>query len=238
MAAQSAKNAGMAQVRKFMFDVSFDKPVVKPQPKNEIEEEPEELEPEPEPPPLFSEEEMFAARDESYQKGREDGLREAEESRAFLESNAVRAISEQLAGLFAAEKRSAEAAMRSSIQVAQVMLKKLAPSLAKREGLSDIEGLMRECLMRLGKEPRVVVRVADDLADAVRAKVDGLVAESGFEGRVVVIGAPGLQPTDCKVEWADGGAERDFDRLLAEVDAVVERYLVPEGDEAPSEDAS
>ncbi|MDK9722124.1 MAG: FliH/SctL family protein [Rhodospirillales bacterium] len=236
MQAQTTKEAGMAQVRKFMFDLSFDKPLVKPQPKNQIEEAQEEAEPEP-PPPVYSEEELFQARDESYQRGREDGLREAEESRAFLESNALRAVSEQLAGLFAAEKRSSEANERAAIQVAQALLKKLAPSLAKREGLSDIEALMKECLMRLGKEPRVVVRVAEDLADAVRSKVEGLVSESGFEGRVVVIGGPGLAVTDCKVEWADGGAERDFERLLAEVDEVVERYLEPEGGDAQGHDA-
>ncbi|MBF0269073.1 MAG: flagellar assembly protein FliH [Alphaproteobacteria bacterium] len=227
----------MAQVRKFMFDLSFDKPVVKPQPKNVVEDVEEASEPEPPPPPVFTEEELYFAREESYQKGREDGLREAEESRAFLESNAERAISEQLAGLFAAEKRSAEANQRASIQVAQALLRKLAPGLAKREGLGDIEGLLRDCLMRLGKEPRVVVRVAEELTEGVRAKIDGLVTESGFEGRVVVIGAPGLASTDCKVEWADGGAERDFERLLAEVDAVVERYLAPEGDEAQTDDA-
>jgi flagellar assembly protein FliH len=235
MNAQSAKSAGIAQVRKFMFDVSFDKPVEKPKPKDETPEI-EEQEPEPPPPPVYSEEELFAAREESYQMGREDGLKESEESRVFIETNAVRAISEQLSGLFAAEKRSAEANMRAAIQVAQVMVKKLAPALAKREGLSDIEALMKECLMRLGKEQRVVVRVAEELADDVRGKVEGLVAESGFEGRVVVIGAAGIKPTDCKVEWADGGAERDFDRLLAEVNDVVERYLGPEGDDALTDD--
>lgn len=238
MRVQTTKEAGMAQVRKFMFDLSFDKPLVKPQPKNQIEEMQEEAEPEPPPPPVYSEEELFQAKDESYQRGREDGLREAEESRAFLESNALRAVSEQLAGLFAAEKRSSEANERAAIQVAQAMLKKLTPSLAKKEGLSDIEALMKECMMRLGKEPRVVVRVAEDLADAVRSKVEGLVSESGFEGRVVVIGGPGLAVTDCKVEWADGGAERDFERLLAEVDAVVDRYLEPEGGDAQGNDAN
>lgn len=233
MAVQRTKEAGMAQVRKFMFDLSFDQAPVKKVPKAEIVDMEEELEPEPPPPPIFSEEEVIQAREESYQRGREDGLNEAEESRTFQETNAVRAISEQLAGLFAAQQRSAEANQRAAIHVAQALLKKLAPTLARKDGLSDIEGLMRECLMRLGKEPRVVVRVAEELAEAVRAKVEGLVTESGFEGRVVVIGAPGMAATDCKVEWADGGAERDFDRLLVEVDGVVERYLVPEGDDVP-----
>jgi len=235
MSAQKKKEAGMAQVRKFMFDRSFDQVPVKPAPKRE-EQELEEMEEPPPPPPVFSEEELLQAKEESYQQGREDGQKEAEESRAWTETNAQRAISEQLAGLFAAERRSAEANQRAAIQVAQALLKKLAPALARKEGLSDIEALMRECLMRLGKEPRVVVRVTEELAEAVRAKVDGLVIESGFEGRVVVIGAPGIEETDCKVEWADGGAERDLDRLMAEVDEVVERYLVPDGDDAASDD--
>ncbi|MBF0354613.1 MAG: flagellar assembly protein FliH [Alphaproteobacteria bacterium] len=236
MSAERTKDAGVAQVRKFLFDLSFDQAPVKQAPKQEDTQYEEEPEPEAPPPPVFSEEELLQAKEESYAQGREDGLKEAEESRSWQESNALRAISEQLAGLFAAEKRSAEVNQRAAIQVAQAMLRKLAPSLARKEGLSDIESLMRECMMRLGKEPRVVVRVTEELAEAVRAKVDGLVIESGFEGRVVVIGTPGLDVTDCKVEWADGGAERDLTRLIEEVDAVVEKYLIPEGDDAVSED--
>lgn len=236
MNAQSAKQAGVAQVRKFMFDLSFDKPTAKQKAKEEDLPPPEEMEPEPEPPPVFSEEELISAREESFQAGREEGLRESEESRQFMETNAMRAVAEQLAGLFAAEKRSAEANQRASIQVAQALLKKLAPSLAKREGLNDIEAMLRECLMRLGKEPRVVVKVAEDLAEAVRDKVDRLVIESGFEGRVVVVGTPGVKFTDCKVEWADGGAERDFERMIAEVNEVVERYLGPEDNDAPTDE--
>jgi flagellar assembly protein FliH len=74
-----------------------------------------------------------------------------------------------------------------------------------------------------------------------------MVNSAGFEGKVVVMAAPGLGAADCKVEWADGGAERDVERLMRDIEEVAERYIAqsssriagePVNDEAVMEDGA
>ncbi len=117
------------------------------------------------------------------------------------------------------------------------VVRKLFPSLAQRHGLDEVEGLVAECLGRLRDEPRVVVRVADELLDPLKAHMDRLSEHSGFEGRVVLLADEGLSDSDVRVEWADGGAERDSGRLWREIDEILARALGPTRQKAEPEHA-
>jgi flagellar assembly protein FliH len=85
----------------------------------------------------------------------------------------------------------------------------------------------------------VVVRVPDAYYDALDAEIPALAKRSGFEGKVVLLSEPSLQPGDLRVEWADGGAEREVASLAAEIDAVLCRASAPEPSETtdPTDDA-
>jgi flagellar assembly protein FliH len=47
-----------------------------------------------------------------------------------------------------------------------------------------------------------------------------------------------VAPGDCAIEWADGGAERNGDRVWTEIDAAVRRMTEKLPDSAPSSDAA
>ena len=42
--------------------------------------------------------------------------------------------------------------------------------------------------------------------------------ERGFAGKLILIAEDNLGPSDCRVEWADGGAERLYERLFAQIE--------------------
>ena len=48
-----------------------------------------------------------------------------------------------------------------------------------------------------------------------------LAASTGFPGKLVILGDESLAGSDCRVEWADGGAERDTARTWQEIEAAV-----------------
>ena len=52
-----------------------------------------------------------------------------------------------------------------------------------------------------------------------------MAAQAGFEGKIVLLAQSDLQAGDVRVEWADGGAERDIGLLWREIDAIVERAV-------------
>ena len=241
----------MASVRKFQFDESFDVDTHHDRGHGRghnyghVEEE---LAPEP-PPPTFGEAELNAAREAGFREGmvtgnaagrqqgfadgRAAGLVEgAEATRAEIEgtdaaltAHALDRIAQGVAGLIA--KREAGNAARSDqpVHIALAIVRKLMPELARRNGLAEIEGLVRACLTELIDEPRLIVRVATDTIELVRGHLEATVANCGFDTKLVVVGDPALGPGDCRVEWAEGGSERDTTRLLADIEESASRLL-------------
>ncbi len=71
----------------------------------------------------------------------------------------------------------------------------------------------------------IVLRVNDALFDAVQARLAALSQASAFAGKTILLADAALAEGDARVEWADGGAERDTRRLAAEIDAIFARAL-------------
>ena len=47
----------------------------------------------------------------------------------------------------------------------------------------------------------------------------------GFGGRLLLIADEGLGPGDCRLEWADGGIERQAQRTWVEIEQRIARSL-------------
>ncbi len=107
------------------------------------------------------------------------------------------------------------------------LLRRLFPALTRRHGTKEIEAVIQDSLDRLRDEPRVVVRVADGRLDALKERIDALTAKAGFDGKVVLLADEEIADGDVRVEWADGGAERDSERLWREIEKAVQRALGP-----------
>jgi len=175
------------------------------------------------PPPKFGEEDLERARTEGHACGKEIGTQEAMQSIEQQVSQAVNAVSAQMSGLAQAQTESHERQSREALQVALTVVRKIFPRLAGRHGLDEVESVIRDCLERLRDEPRIVIRVADAVLDQVEARISEVAARAGFEGNIVYLAQDGLNPGDVRVEWADGGAERDSERLWREIDRITAR---------------
>lgn len=215
----------MTVVRKFLFDTDFGEPDL-PRRAAAVPVPPPAPEPPPEPPPpTFSEEELEAARAAALATGRQAGLREAEAATERLLASALQAVAAGLQGLESRLRSDGEERYREAVRVAMTVAGRVLPDMAARNGLAEIEGLFRDCMSYLLEEPRVVVRVNDALADAARERLDVIAGASGFEGRLLVLGDPPIAVGDCRIEWAEGGAERNFARVWQDIEAVLERAL-------------
>jgi flagellar assembly protein FliH len=138
-------------------------------------------------------------------------------------SQALSAVSAHMSGLAQAQAESHERQSREALAVALTVVRKIFPRLAGRHGLDEVESVICDCLERLRDEPRIVIRVADAVLDQIEARIGEFSARSGFEGKIVYLAQDGLSPGDVRVEWADGGAERDSERLWREIDQITAR---------------
>ena len=117
------------------------------------------------------------------------------------------------------------------------MVRKFFPRMAQDQGLQEIEAVVRDAMMRLRDEPRIVIRVCDTLLDTVKKRVGGLASSTGFEGKIVYLADEGMDSSDVRVEWADGGAERDTGRIWQDIDEAIRhitRTPIGSSDPAPA----
>lgn len=215
--------------QKFMFDVDFGPPAPKRARPMEIAPEAPPPEPEPDlpPPPTFTEEDLQVVREAAYEEGRRNGIAEAEETQQALLSAAMDRISNALAGLNDAQAEANDANQQVAARVSMAVLKKMLPAACEEHGFEEIVRTVQECFANVLDEPRIIVRVDSSLVDPLRERLEQSAAEHGFEGRVVVQSDGRVGIGDCRVEWTDGGAERDQGRLMADIEAAVERSLAP-----------
>ncbi|MBF0327030.1 MAG: flagellar assembly protein FliH [Alphaproteobacteria bacterium] len=219
--------------RKYMFDLDFGQPPQQAR-QAKIEEEQaaaaaaaeEEIADEPAA-PMFTEEELNMVREASFQEGREAGFAEAAEADARQIALAVTTLTERIDTVFRQQDEANDANARAAVRVAMAVLKKMLPAACEKHAFDEVARVVEDVVAHILDEPRIIVRVAAPLVEPVRERLEAAAEGQGFEGRVVVQADPRLAVGDARVEWTDGGAERDQARLLEEIEVTVERALAP-----------
>jgi flagellar assembly protein FliH len=112
-----------------------------------------------------------------------------------------------------------------AVQVALAVARKLAPALIAMQPFAEIEALAGECFRQLVAAPHVAIKVTDAMLAGAEQRLGELARTRGFEGRLMVSADPALAPGDCRVEWSDGGINRDRAATEDAIAEVVSRYI-------------
>jgi flagellar assembly protein FliH len=179
------------------------------------------------PPASYSEEDLAAARQSAYQEGHAAGLAEVESSQARRLADLLESLPDHLTELRRQLEAQETERRREALEAAVTVVRKLFPQLARQGGLDEIGAVVDSCLERLRDEPRLVIRCADQDLDELRGRIESSATRAGFEGKLVFLADEAIAAGNLRVEWADGGAERDLAGLWREIDAIVERALTP-----------
>jgi flagellar assembly protein FliH len=216
--------------RKYMFDLDFGQPPQQAraaQIEAEQQAAAEEEIPDEPPPPMFTEEELNMVREAAFQEGREAGYAEAAEADARQIALAVTALTERFDTVFRQQDEANDANARAAVRVAMAVLKKMLPAACETHAFDEVARVVGDVVAHILDEPRIIVRVAAPLVEPVRERLEAAAEGQGFEGRVVVQADPRLAVGDARVEWTDGGAERNQARLMEDIEMTVERALAP-----------
>ena len=180
-------------------------------------------------PKHFSEVELEMAKKAAYAEGQAAGHAAGQsEALASAEHHAAQAIAilqRTLKPALAAAERARAEADGGAVMAMGAIARKLLPALAATNGVAEIEALARECIERLVEQPRFVVKTAPATQEIVRARIEALADALGFAGKLVVLADPALAETDARIEWANGGVERNLAELWNEIEESIERYL-------------
>lgn len=166
----------------------------------------------------YTEEQLILAKNQSFAQGKAEGIRDTrqqqEERIGELLQKAL-ALAERMAQ---EEDRREVEKCSSATKLAMRVAHKLMPQFAQRFALPEIERVIVQGIGARKDEPRIAVTVPTVHLDALTARMDALALEKGYVGKVILIADDGLAPTDCRMEWADGGMERLYERLFSQID--------------------
>jgi flagellar assembly protein FliH len=200
---------GMAQ--RFLFNVSFDEPDPP---------EPEDVQGAP-PEPRFTPAELDAARAQGLEEGRKIAAVEAAQSAEAQLARAAQSLVD-IGGALLRDRAELETGVeRKAMTLLRAVLLKAVPALMAKDPQAELEAFVVRTLGECFDEPRIVLRVPDALFEALRERLAALSQGAGYSGKLVLLADPNLAAGDGRIEWADGGAERDVVRLLAELDALL-----------------
>lgn len=84
-----------------------------------------------------------------------------------------------------------------------------------------IQELINQCLPILVQKPRLVLEANSSLVALLDERLRPLLERSGFEGEVHFRINDKLQPSDTRLEWAGGHAERSTEHLWKEIEEML-----------------
>jgi flagellar assembly protein FliH len=200
----------MAAPAKFLFDMDFsapDKSRERPATAAEVAQK------------------VAAAEGRAYRDGYDAGQRQAKaesDRRTALALEEIRLAIQGIAARFAGVETRMET---EAVDVAVAVARKLCSQLVAAEPLGEITALVSDCFSHLVATPHLVVRINDTLYDAAREKIERQAAQSGFQGRLVILAEPEIATGDCRIEWADGGVVLERAAIEAKINELVGRYM-------------
>jgi len=215
----------MAKLKPFMFDYSFDDGADEARQAAQDAARRAAEEAEANRPPTFTVEEMEAAKEEAYARGRQEGM---DDAMAGIEQQVARtldAVFSRLPKVFEQHKAWSREIETDAARLGIAVIRRLAPELVKEKELPEVEAVIREAFGFLTEQPKVMIRVSKDLEEALSGKVELMASRVGYEGQVVLVGDPELPVDDCRISWQAGAVERSLDDVWSQIDQIVGRVL-------------
>jgi flagellar assembly protein FliH len=202
------KDAGEIQPRKFMFDRSFDDAAIVHRAQERK-------------PVVLKPEQYDALKQESFDAGFAEGQKAGKDAQTAHLDATVAKIDASMGILIKSIAALAEEQQLHTRQLALSIVKKMLPQFAARNGMQEIEALLNDSIREMAREPRLVVRVQESEFDAVNERVQAIATQRAYSGKVIVLADAEIQAGDCRIEWADGGVERNSHSTMQSIEQTL-----------------
>ena len=93
-----------------------------------------------------------------------------------------------------------ETVREEAAALALAAARKLASAALAALPAGDVEAALREAMHQAIGEPRIILRAAPDVIEALKDRIETIAHEAGYEGRVLVAADPLIQGADCRIE--------------------------------------
>jgi len=163
--------------------------------------------------------------DQLCARAREQGMKAGQIRAQEAIAAGARDAAQVLRDVLARTAKDVEQVRAEAADIALVAAKKLAKAALSSLPQAEIEVALREAMHQALGEPRILLRTAQGVADAMSARLAEIAHDEGFDGRVQIVGDPTLKGSDCRIEWRGGGAERSEQTIENALQELITRHF-------------
>jgi flagellar assembly protein FliH len=173
--------------------------------------------------------------DQMCVRARAEGIKAGEVRALEAVAQATRDLTAGIRTALETSHDEIEALREDAARIALAMARKLAPAALDAMPALDVERALREALHQAIGEPRVTLRAAQRVVDALGPSISEIAHEEGYEGRVILAADLAIKGADCRIEWRGGGVERSEAAIAAAIADLIERRFSQSPQNLPTE---
>lgn len=195
----------MTRARKFAFDTEFaaDGAILSDAPKR------------------MTPDEIDTALADSYQRGKQDALAQAEQQAAA----ALEALASAAAALGQKLDVERRALRDDAILLARAAARKIAGAALEAFGDERALAAIETAMDSLRHHPRLLIKLSPQAALSLQSRIAAAAQAHGYGGDIIVRTDPNVGPGTVMLDWSDGVACTDPDETAARVGALMDAAL-------------
>ena len=189
-------------------------PVSEPEPEVQPAEEPQ-------PVPGYTQDELDAAVKSAEERGYEKGFNAAATENQKLQQSVLEEIGTRLMTLIAGQEETRREDEQSALRLAVGLVRKLLPALEQDVAKQEVGAFLEDNFADFRREKSLSFSFHPDMAAEIAPLLSKLAEKNDFEGRIAVHKDINLGLSDCRVEWRNGGVERNSAEVLDKVEELL-----------------
>ncbi len=172
------------------------------------------------------EREIASAQNLGREQGFQEGLLEAKAQTESQAALVIEKIQDSLSNILTCQERFQLDLEQRASELALLTGSKLASALIAQRPEQEVLAVIRDCLSSGRDESKIVIQVSEHLVETLKRMIDEIKLEERFEGDIILLADPELEESDCRIEWADGGAERKQTEIEKTITQIIENFVM------------
>jgi flagellar biosynthesis/type III secretory pathway protein FliH len=190
----------------------------------------QDIAPPPLPAPVFSEQDIEAARisgrKQGFSEGFSAGAQEAKKQADVIAEQANESIA-QLAGMVEVARTQYQALLQEeSSYLSKFVLsvaRKVVGEAINERGEREVIAIVEQCLPVIFSKPRLSIELNPKLFERALERIETSLRAHGFEGEVLFRANENLGLSDITLDWGSGEVRRSAQQLWEEIETLIER---------------
>lgn len=159
-----------------------------------------------------------AAEERAYEKGFKSASGETEQQQHDLLND----INGRLMTLLSEREEVEKNVETDTLRFVADVVRKILPSMEKEQATAEVSKFLTDNFSNFRREISLSFSFNPEVISAMPELISKLADRNDFEGKIAVHKDASLGLSDCRVEWQNGGVERNTHKMLEKIDDLLD----------------